>query len=383
MRRVIFVVLIYSLLSLLPANAQEAVTSIIALKDGIIYAFNPADDSIKPLVLAPDHYDEIAENNRQPVVLTSADWLSPDGQYLAYRVIEPTNPGRIISAASVFTQELFILDLQNPDQPIAIDLDASESHIESVAWSLDNTRLYVLANNAVHIVERADWTVEKTVDVGGPHQSQAPVISRRIFASDTGVVLVDATDGRELVGIDFTVFSADGNQLNTFKADYGDYPDTTFYNPLEPIELDGVVHYGFPDNYNTLLYLANFAPDSASDIESYTQGYATIAMVSRNTAENSLRVTAHGYDISFDLSIFDADDNWIADIPQVHAYQFGGYSGDHFGTRFALSPDGQSLAYLGEQGLVLWHDGESVKMDFVADVIIWSAPMYVTVDLPQ
>lgn len=383
MRRTIFVVLTCLLLRVLPANAQDVSSPIIALKDGYIYAFNPADDSAEPLVLRPDHYDEIAEYNRQPVVLTSADWLSPDGQYLAYRVIFPASPDETISETSTFTQALFVLDLQNPAHPVSINLGADETSIESVAWSLDNTRLYVLANDALNIIERAGWTVQTTVDVGSPHLSQSPVISRRIFASETGVVLADATDGLQPVGIDFTVFDADGNQTRTFQVDWNDYPDTIFYSPFEPLDMDGVVHYGFLDSYRVLRYLANFAPASASAVEDYAQGYATIGMVSRSAAETSLLLTAYGYDTTFDLSILDADENWMEDIPQIRAYKFGGYSGDHFGTRFALSPDGQSLAYLSDSGLVIWHDGESLTMDFVADVIIWSVPMYVTVDLPQ
>ncbi|MEZ4672091.1 MAG: hypothetical protein R3E39_29650 [Anaerolineae bacterium] len=383
MRPIIVVILLCSLFALLPANAQEAPTPIIAVKDGSIYAFSPANDSAEPLLSAPDHYAEIAENNRKPVVLTSAEWLSPDGRYLAYRVIVPTNSAIAITPTSRFTQALFVLDLHDPKSSVSINLGTDETTIESVAWSLDNTRLYVLANHTLNILARDDWALQTSVDVGGPHPSQAPVISRRIFASDAGVVLVDATDGRQPIGINFTVFDADGGQVTAFQADWNSTPGTTFYSPFEPLEVDGIVQYGFVDNYNTLVYLGSFAPATVNAVEDFNRGYATIGMVSRNAPETSLQVTVFGYETTFDLSVRDAQGSWLADIPQLRAFAYGGYSGDHFGTRFALSPDGQTLAYLSDKGLAIWHEGESRTLDFTADVIIWSPPQYVTVDLPQ
>src|SRR6185436_6468280 len=92
---------------------------------------------------------------------------------------------------TAYVQHLFLLDFENPNRPISLSLGAETSNVESVAGSLDGSLLYVLVNDALKIIERDNWTAPISVEVGDAHGSQNPVIARRVFATESGVVMAD------------------------------------------------------------------------------------------------------------------------------------------------------------------------------------------------
>jgi hypothetical protein len=360
-----------ALFALPKTQAQAEPVPVIAVSEGAIYAINAGDGSAEMLVPAPHAYDEMLEFVYRPITLTSAEWLSPDGRYLAYRVLFPTNPDEEIDDNTDFTQRLFLLDFENPNRPISLSFAAERSNIESVAWSFDSSLLYVLVNDSLRIIERDNWTAEITVDVGDAHSSQNPVLSRRVFATESGVVMADGGDYS--VEIDFTLFDNEGNQLNYFVVDYTLSPDVNLFlnTPFTPIEPDGKVQYPFTDFYGQLLFVTDFATGESSEGD-----YSRPAMLSRNAIDSSLRLFPSLYSGDYMiLTIIDSEDNYLDDIVEVSAYAYG-VSGYGIGSTFALSPDGQQLAYLEDENLMLWENGEARSLDFAASVIVWSAPIY-------
>ena len=102
-------------------------------------------------------------------------------------------------------------------------------------------------------------------------------------------------------------------------------------------------------------------------------------MVSRANPANSLRITAEPFEgMYLTLSIRDADTQYLGSIGEIR-YQAFGPDGDSMGSTFALSPDGQKLAYLDEGALMLLQDGEVASLDFRADVIAWGVPLYIPI----
>src|SRR5690606_63021 len=94
-----------------------------------------------------------------------------------------------------------------------------------------------------------------------------------------------------------------------------------------------------------------------------------IALVSGLAPETSLRLTTALYsgDVTA-LHLRGTDGALLADVPTVKAYAFG-IHGDSVGTTYALSPDGQSVAWVGDSGLTLWRDGEVMPLDFSAEAL--------------
>lgn len=372
-------VLLCLLLVLSQSHAQEE-SPIIALHEGAIYAVNPEDGSAEILVPAPNAYEETREFSYDPVTVFSAEWLSPDGQYLAYRMLYPLEPSEPIDESTGFTQRLFILDLLNGGFPESISLVANEAtFIQSVAWSLDGSLLYVLVNNTVKIIERDNWTNQATVELGDGNRSQAPVIGRQVFATENGFVVADT--GEYELAIEFTVFDFEGNEQNFFKIDWSLSENINLYvnTPFTPLVVDGSVGYAFVDTYGQILYLADFATGEAVEFDS---GYFT-GMVSRTNPEDSLIITAgYYYGDGLALIIRDNENNYLGETENIRAYAFG-ILGDSMGSTFAFSPDGQSIAYLEDEGVRIWEDGESRSLDFSADVVVWASPLYVPVYDPD
>src|SRR5262245_25182826 len=111
-------------LSILPTHAQTEQSPIIAISEGAIYALDAETGEAELLVPAPNAYEAMRELVYQPITVSSSEWLSPDGQYLAYTMLYPSNPDEEIDENSGFVQHLFLLDLENPNRPISLSFGA-------------------------------------------------------------------------------------------------------------------------------------------------------------------------------------------------------------------------------------------------------------------
>lgn len=378
MRQLFLILSLILLLVSSQAHAQTNHTPIIALNEGAIYAVNPLDGSAEILVPAPNAYAESREFSHDPVTVFSAEWLSPDGQYLAYRMLYPLNPAEPIDENTSFTQRLFILDLAKRTFPASLNLGINAPYIiESLTWSLDGNLLYVLvqADNQwfLAIIERETWELQSTVNLA----SLDRVKSRRIYATENGLIMLDR--GIQSLIYQFTRLDSAGLELNSFEIDWTISDAVNLYvnTPFTPLLVDGVMTYAFVDmRSGELLYTVDFATGEVSEFES---GYFT-GMISPWNPSNSLRISAGTFSgDGLELYIRDAESHYLGGSSYINAYAFG-ILGDSIGSTFAISPDGQSVVYLEDDVVMtLWENGESRILDFEARVVVWAAPSYVPV----
>jgi hypothetical protein len=375
MRRLFLLFFAFFILPSTDAQTEQA--PIIALSEGAIYALDNETGESEMLVPAPSAYQFMREILYQPITVFSQNWLSPDGQFLAYAMTYPSNPAQEISEDSEFTQRLFLLDLENRSFPISLNLDASLNYsVKSVAWSQDSALLYVLILGgkreapqwSLIIIERENWTQQMSILL----DPLAYATGRSIFATENAVVVMDK--GLQTPSHQFRVFNQQGEAIQDFIVDWTISPDVNIYlnTPFMPIEIDGETRYGYVHMFgNYLLYQVDFSTGESSEAEF---GYP--AMLSRNAVDSSLRLFPTFYSgDSMGLLIFDSEDNYIGELEALRAFAYL-MSGESIGSTFALSPDGQKLAFLQDNQLMLWENGESRSLDFSADIIVWASPIY-------
>jgi hypothetical protein len=312
-----------------------------------------------------------------PITVFSQNWLSPDGRFLVYAMSYPTNPDEEINEDSEFTQRFFLLDVENPRFPISLTFEASLSYlVKSVAWSQDSRLLYVLmvgsngeeSQWALILIERDNWTQQISI----PLDSLAYATGRSIFATENGVVVMDR--GFQSPVYQFRLFDNAGEAIQELTVDWTLSPDVNLYvnTPFTPLVIEGQTRYGFVNMYgNYLLYQADL---NTGEISEANFGYP--AMLSRSAIDSSLRLFPFFFTgDSTGLLIFDSEDTYMGEIESLRVYAYP-ISGESIGSTFALSPDGQSLAYLQDNQVMLWENGESRSLDFTADILVWAAPIY-------
>jgi hypothetical protein len=370
------------------AQAQDELPPIIALNEGGIYTVS-VDGHAEMLVAPPENYQAIRETRSDPVTLFSAEWLSPDGQYLVYRVKQPIDPLAPINENTAYTDSLFLLDLQNGSVPQALELKAAANYaVGSVAWSPDGAFLYIviLAFNpgndtsawALEILERDDWTRQLHIDLNAPDYAMA----RRIFATETGVVVWDR--GVQSPVYAFTLFDSSGEQINQFEVDWNVSPDVNLYinTPFTPLAMADIVRFALTHNFTgEILFQVDFA---TGEVSAFNHSHLS-GMVSGSAPDSSIRLSPVFFSgDNLGLYIRDIENNYLGDIEHVKAHAFF-VLGDYMGMQFSLAPDGQMLAYLqgDNQALMLWENGEIRDLDFTAEVVVWSAPLYVPIHDPN
>src|SRR5690606_2813915 len=90
-------------------------------------------------------------------------------------------------------------------------------------------------------------------------------------------------------------------------------------------------------------------------------------MVSALAPETSLRLSAGYYDgDNIGLTVRSTENEIIGETSIFKAYAYG-ITGDSVGSTFALSPDGQTVAFLNEGVLHLWREGEVTALGVEAD----------------
>jgi hypothetical protein len=369
--------LFFAFLILPSTDAQTEQSPIIALTEGAIYALDTETGESQMLVPAPSAYRFMREILYQPITVFSQNWLSPDGQFLAYAMTYPSYPAQEISEASEFTQRLFLLDLENRSFPISLNLDASLNYsVKSVAWSQDSALLYVLILGgkreapqwSLILIERGNWAQQISI----PLDPLAYATGRSIFATENAVVVMDK--GLQTPSNQFRLFNNAGEEIQDFIVDWTISPDVNLYlnTPFTPLLIEEQTTYGFVDmNGNYLLYQADFSTGEISEAEF---GYP--AMLSRSAIDTSLRLFPFFYTgDSTRLLIFDRADTYMGEIGSLSVYAYP-MSSESIGSTFALSPDWQQLAYLQDNQLMLWENGESRSLDFTATIIVWASPIY-------
>ena len=365
------------------AAAQADEPPLLALHEGGIYAVSPFSGEATALVPAPENIAELRELTHDPVTLFSADWLSPDGSTLVYRTLAADALARARADAYAPDHALYALDLHtNAATEIALPQHyRADVTVQSLAWSADGTRLAVVLFSRP-LVGEAGWSLavyasdswESLLTVPLPEPAYAT--SRRIVAGGDSFTLVDT--GIQGPHVTFTRLDADGKPAESIEIDDTISPDVNLYilAPFNPLRDGETWRYGLNRQLTGDLFTAvDLATGALVPYDSATFP----ALVSSLAPETSLRVSAVYYDGDMiGLLLRNAETRMIGDTPIIKAYSFG-ISGDSDGSTFALSPDGQSLAFLESGALRLWTDGEVTPLDFSADALAWAPPRYVPV----
>lgn len=370
-------------------SAQAATPPLLILKHGGIYAISPQDGAIvETLVAPPDYYADLADAAFDPVTLFSAEWMSPDGEFLAYRVLSVHDP---IQAGGdrVYTHSFFLLNLVEGGDPIPVTL-ADESAfrvtVESVAWSNDGAHLYVLITSqtprqndpvwALLMFERGAWQTPLEVPLDPPGYADA----RTIFAADENVVVWDR--GVQGPHYNFRTFDRTGAQVSIVPFDTTISPteDVNLYinTAFNPVETENGTEFVFVNSYggsDEVEYAVHFFPLLLREVE---PGYFP-ALISRTASESSVRVSLSlsSGDVA-SLLLRDAQSGYLDYIESVPLYAFG-ILGDSIGSTITLSPDGQTVAFLHNDLISLWHDGITVSLNVSAQVIAWQSPLFTLV----
>lgn len=379
--RTLICVLICLLLFAAPTFAQaEGETPIYFLQDGGIYAVYPSDGAVETWVEPASNHAAVFEEVFQQSLLFSAEWLSPDGAYLAYTTFARDEADPEAIDTSALSAELYVLDLSTGESlPVTLTDDTLTS-IPSLAWSPDGASLYVIgtqgAADTLFIVEREAWDAE-------PTSTELPAVgyamARRVFAADQGIVIED----RGLQSPSYTFFYYDqaGSQVNEYTVDWNVSPDVNLYinTPFTPLLVDDSLRYGLVSMMDELIFTVDLASGAVEPMPDY--GYIP-ALISGLEPDASLRVSTSMYTGDYTALILrDLDNNIVGSVDYVPGYAFG-IPGDSVGSTFALSPDGQRLAYLQDGTINVWQDGESMPLGVSAQVIAWSPLVYTTVHDP-
>lgn len=366
----VFCLLAVCLLLALPTLAQDEIAPIIVLNEGGIYAVSPDDGSTQALVAAPEEYAALRQETGDPVRVFSADWLSPDGQLLVYRTLLPE-----------MRHTLTVLDIASgAGTTVALP---EPSYVESVAWSPDGARLAVVGQDIrenqaagwwLNVFERDAWdSAVVTARLTSPDYA----MSRRVFMTPDGIVLYD--HGIQSPRIMLNVLDEAGETRHQIDLDTARLPELNLYlnTPLNPLLVDNQYQFGLTrQSTDELAFVASF---DTGDITEYDFGYFP-ALVSALAPDTSLRVSySQNNGDNTLLLIRDANGDYVGDIDGVRTYAFG-IANDNAGSTHVVSPDGQTLAWLDGDQLMLWRDGESQPLGVTAQALAWALPLYVPVE---
>lgn len=381
-----FLIVFCLLLLIVPVvNAQNESPPIIVLNAGGIYAVSPLDGSVETLVEPPLDYADIREQALDPVTVFSAEWMSPDGQYLAYRRVRGDALSVMLANEVSPPHALFVLDVENGGDPVQLDLQDGgqtriNTYIESVAWSDDGSRLYVAVIIADLATDERVWSLvyyERDVwdePIFLPLPDTGYAMTRQILPATDGMVILDR--GIQSPVFEFWLYDEAGEEVNNFTVDWNLSPDINFYinTPFNPLLVEETLYYGLVmQASDILLFQVDFASGEATELDF---GYHP-AMVSATSMDTSLRIWAGFYSgDNLSLVIFDADGNYLDETGGIRAYAFG-IAGDNVGSTFALAPDGQTIAYLVSGELTLWQDGTTTTLPVTAEALAWGPRLYI------
>lgn len=379
--RLFWIIISFILVSAPPIHAQDDAPPLIILDKGGIYAVSSRRSTA--LVEAPENYDEFVETHYERPTLFSAEWLSPDGQYLAYTTFarDPQRPERV--AMENLSSALYLLDLHNGGKPIPVRLSQNGIYaIKSVVWSADGAMLYVLAHpsrsapSVLMFVARDAWDdLPAAVTLPIPDYAFA----RRLIPAPQGVVVQD--NGLTLPEYRFWWFETPDSVPVTYTVDYTISPDVNLYvnTPFTPLWIEDELRYGLVNMFSgELLYTVDLTTGAVSPPDDF--GNLT-ALVSGLAPDDSLRVSTGMYSDFTLLILYDPENTNLGSVDRVRSYAFGIF-GDSIGSTFALSPDGQTLAYLQDGEIYLWQAGESAPLDISAQVIAWSPVQHIAMYYP-
>lgn len=371
------------------ASAQAELPPLLILNDGGIYAISPQDGAIvETLVAPPEDYEALNAAAADPVNYFSAEWISPDGQLLAYRTLgggEPLQAG----GDPVFTHNLALLHLNEGGDPIMLTLTDDEEvsvEFDSVAWSNDGAYLYVLIATRTPRQSDPDWTVVvfqrdqwDTPNLIPLEPTEGTWVFRNIFAAEENAFVVfdwSVRDGSHA----FTMYSPSGEMLNTFSVTNSLSPDVNMYTnatQLNPLVIEGSTRYGFSNILlgDMLLYQADLMTGEISEMEA---GYFS-SLVSLAAPDTSIHVSLINFDGEIGgLNIHDAEGTLLEYVEGVRLVAYG-VQGNTWGSTFTVSPDGHAVAFLREGTVNIWRDGVLTALNVNARVIAWQAPLVVPV----
>jgi hypothetical protein len=373
------------------AHAQTDLPPILALYAGGIYAVSPVDGSVQTLVAPPADYEVSHDETRAPVTVFSAEWLSPDGQYLAFRAMRSDAPAEAQASGGVIPHALYVLDVQHGGDPLPATLlndpAGTYAHVESVAWSADGARLYAaIVTFDTASTEQLGWSLVYVERGAWDHPVAVPIpdlehaMARRIFAAGDGMVVMDR--GIQSPRYVFTLLDPAGQQVSHFELHRNVPPGVNLYvnTPFTSLRVDDTLRFGLVNMWTG--ELAGQVDFVTGDVTPFDRGYFP-GMVSDSAPDSSLRVLAGYYSGDLiSLLIRDDSNGTVGETDIFRAFAFG-ILGHTIGSTFALSPDGQALAYLDDGALMFWHDGTATALDFTAEALAWGSARYIAIYDPE
>lgn len=367
------------------ASAQEVAPPLLVLRHDSIDAVSLETGEITQLVPPPNGAVALRNHTHKPSTLFSAEWLSPDGRYLLYRTVAADALARVQTGTYRENHALYVVDVQTGDSVEIVfpEHESQDIRIESVAWTGDGTQLGVTfyAGDRANADSRrpllavyARETWERTRVTALPAPAHATV-RRLIPAGDTFVLVERGVQGPHIT---FMRLGADGEVAPLAAVDVSAVPDVNLYilAPFNPLQDGTAWAYGL--NRQLTGELSAGVDLETGELKPFENGLFP-AMVSALAPDTSLRLTAGYFDgDQIGLMVRDADDKHIDDLPIFQAYAFG-ISADNNGSTFALAPDGQTVAFVQNDALMLWHDGELNATGVDAEALVWAPPRYQTV----
>ncbi len=355
----ILVLIVILMLSLTMTKAQDAVAPIIAMADGKFYAVSPEDGSARLLA------DPAA--NQQEIGWFRKGSLSPDGKSLVYISRSPydTDPKDFKSTLNVVTIVDSTTKITTPSGGI-FDLPAGKNeHFEltMATWSSDGQRIYYFRSTISSVVTTA---------------SKPTLFAYYDLANDKHE-LVARLDPKNL--LDNLQAVPDGMVMRWYAPGFTSTTTLNLYDLknrlVKQVEMD--IPYLYSLRHKDALYYAQLKDFGDIDfVVNASTGEKQIFKAGYYPAEQSMMngdKSMHVFSTQSDINtyyVYGADyHTYITSIDNTS------------GLSYAISPDGQSLAYIiYDQGptapiQIMNMNGNVRKLDFEAAQILWGATEFV------
>jgi len=370
---------------------------IIAVANNNIYAVSPLDGDARLLVERPAEKEQALQDIGVPRSLDLSR-MSPDNTKFAYtaplyEMLDPVFEDQTWpDFQGVRLRDLTLVDIASGQlTPITHQGDNLAEMVESdtlsvfkdLTWSVDGQRLYFMSA-VVSMRNRVPQQMIEYYDLQAGERRvlvklnpQANILG--IYAVSQGLVLID---GSYFEGdFEFTLYGHDGSILNSLEMPLEGVMQCS--NPMmferNPVFVQDDYFYGY--------YTLDLGPAALLDVASGDtiplEGELVPAFMSHTHTKTSLRV------VGTNLCQLRDGDQWTVTDAEGHFLYSIELKYIDSESQMALSPDGESLAYLKYKSwdvftpvpIIVTTPEGSHELDFAADEILWGAVDYTFVSV--